>query len=51
LQQLAPEHDAQLLNYFRATEIEVGLLLNFGPQPQIKLRSFENNRKGYFLVS
>jgi GxxExxY protein len=43
---LAPEHEAQLLNYLKATEIEVGLLLNFGPQPQIKRRYFDNERKG-----
>lgn len=42
---LTPEHEAQLLNYLKATEIEVGLLLNFGPQPEIKRKSFNNNRK------
>ena len=42
---LAPEHEAQLLNYLKATDVEVGLLLNFGPQPQVKRRSFENERK------
>lgn len=26
-------HEAQLLNYLKATEIEVGLLFNFGPEP------------------
>ncbi len=35
---LAPVHEAQLLNYLRATGIRVGLLLNFGPKPQIKRR-------------
>ena len=43
---LAPEHEAQLLNYLRATKVEVGLLLNFGPKPQIKRFAYENSRKG-----
>ena len=38
-------HEAQLLNYLRATEIEVGLLFNFGPKPQFKRMVFENSRK------
>ena len=39
------DHEAQLLNYLKATDIEVGLLLNFGPKPQIKRKVFDNNRK------
>jgi len=39
---LIEEHEAQLLNYLRATEIEVGLLLNFGKKPQFKRKIFEN---------
>jgi GxxExxY protein len=31
-QKLAPEHEAQLLNYLKAAGIKVGLLLNFGPK-------------------
>jgi GxxExxY protein len=42
---LTVEHEAQLLNYLKATDIEVGLLLNFGPKPQIKRKLFDNSRK------
>jgi GxxExxY protein len=42
---LDPSHEAQLLHYLRSTEIEVGLLLNFGPRPQVKRLAFENERK------
>ena len=40
VQQLRPEHEAQLLNYLKATSIKVGLLLNFGPKPEIMRRIF-----------
>jgi GxxExxY protein len=40
IQKLRPEHEAQLLNYLKATEIKIGLLLNFGPKPQVKRRIF-----------
>ena len=39
-------HEAQLFNYLRATDIEVGLLLNFGPKPEFKRIVFDNPRKG-----
>ena len=39
------DHEAQLLNYLKATDIEVGLLLNFGPKPEIKRKVFDNFRK------
>jgi GxxExxY protein len=42
---LDPSHEAQLLNYRRATKIEVGLLLNFGPKPEFKRFVFDNARK------
>jgi GxxExxY protein len=38
-------HEAQLLHYLRATEIEVGLLLNFGLRPQFRRLLFDNPRK------
>ena len=42
---LTSAHQAQLLNYLRATEIEVGLLLNFGPKPEFKRVAYDNSRK------
>jgi GxxExxY protein len=36
---------AQILNYLRATRIEVGLLMNFGPKPEFKRYLFDNDRK------
>lgn len=41
---IAEEHEFQLINYLRATEIEVGLLLNFGKKPEFKRKVFSNNR-------
>lgn len=42
---LDTSHVAQLLNYLRATDIEVGLLLNFGLKPEFKRLLFDNPRK------
>lgn len=38
-------HEAQLLNYLKATNIEVGLLMNFGPEPKFFRRIFTNDNK------
>ncbi len=38
-------HEAQLQNYLRATEVEVGLLLHFGHKPEFKRKVFSNKRK------
>jgi GxxExxY protein len=38
-------HEAQLLNYLKATKIEVGLLLNFGTTAEYRRKVFDNNRK------
>jgi GxxExxY protein len=42
---LVSEHEYQLINYLRATQIEVGLLLNFGKKPEIRRKVFTNDRK------
>lgn len=42
---LVPENECQLVNYLRATDIEVGLLLNFGKKPEIKRKIYTNNLK------
>ena len=50
---LADIHEAQLLNYLKATNIEVGLLLNFGTKAEYKRKVFNNNRKSLkdFLIN
>lgn len=42
---LIEEHELQLINYLKATEIEVGLLLNFGKRPEIRRKIFSNTKK------
>jgi len=42
---LCSEHEAQLINYLRATKIEVGLLLNFGKKAEFKRKIFTNDYK------
>jgi len=46
IEKLADVHSAQLLNYLKSTEIEVGLLLNFGPQAEFRRKIYDNSRKG-----
>ena len=45
LESLEKVHEAQLLNYLKATNIEVGLLFNFGKEPKFKRKIFTNDRK------
>ncbi len=40
---LIEEHELQLINYLKATEIEIGLLLNFGKKPEIRRKIFTNS--------
>ncbi len=42
---LVKAYEAQLLNYLKATPYEVGLLVNFGPQPSYKRKAFSNHNK------
>ena len=48
---IIPEHEAQLVNYLRATAIEVGMLLNFGKKPEYKRKvlteEYKNHNKSY----
>jgi len=45
VQKLDLSHEKQLLNYLRATSLEVGLLLNLGPSAQIRCLALDNDRK------
>ena len=42
---LSEQHANKLINYLKATNIEIGLLLNFGEKPEIKRKIYSNNRK------
>lgn len=48
---LCLEHEAQLTNYLRATDKEVGLLLNFGRNAQFKRKIFDNEFKSKTIKS
>lgn len=45
IEMLMDVHMAQIMNYLKATEIEVGLLLNFGEEPEFKRVIYTNDRK------
>ena len=42
---LCEQHELQLINYLKATDVEIGLLLNFGKKPEVKRKIFSNNLK------
>jgi GxxExxY protein len=46
IDKLMTRHDAQLINYLKATTYEVGLLLNSGPKADFRRRILDNHRKG-----
>ena len=41
---LCEEHEFQLINYLKATEIELGLLLNFGKEPELRRKIFTHKK-------
>lgn len=44
-EQIIAVHEAQVLNYLRSTSIELGVILNFGPKPQVRRLLLDNSRK------
>ena len=44
VEQFAAAHEAQLLNYLKASGVSVGLLFNFGPKPAFRRKVFESAR-------
>lgn len=42
---LVEANELQLVNYLKATEIEIGILLNFGKKPEFRRKIFTNDRK------
>ena len=47
---LSGENENQLVNYLKATDIEVGLLLNFGKRPEIRRKIYDNDKKSWRTI-
>lgn len=47
---LCEEDELQLINYLKATDIEVGLLLNFGKKPEFKRKVFSNLKQNHSVM-
>ena len=45
MEKIHPKHEVQLVNYLKSTEIEVGLLINFGEELKVKRKVFDNELK------
>jgi GxxExxY protein len=46
---ICEEHEAQLINYLKASDIEVGLLLNFGPKPTMQRKIYQTARESTLI--
>ncbi len=44
---LVKESELQLINYLKSTNVEVGLLLNFGKKPEVKRKVYTNDKKNF----
>jgi GxxExxY protein len=44
-EQIIAAHESQVLNYLRSTALELGIILNFGPKPQVRRLLLDNSRK------
>ena len=40
VKKVAPEHKAQVINYLKATNLKLGLLINFGSHPKAEIERF-----------
>ena len=47
---LIEDNEKQLINYLKATTIEVGLLFNFGKRPEIRRKVFDNENKVWYTT-
>lgn len=50
VKELLPEHDAQLINYLKATSLQLGMLINFGAYPKVDIRT-RTRRSDYIRKS
>ncbi|HKO79666.1 MAG TPA: GxxExxY protein [Chitinophagaceae bacterium] len=46
-EKLSEDNESQLVNYLKATTIEVGLLLNFGKKPELRRKIYDNDKKAW----
>jgi GxxExxY protein len=47
---ISKAHEAQLLHYLRASPMEIGLVMNFGPEARFRRVVMQNVRKGRMLA-